>query len=169
MEQVKLTINGIEYTSIGTYMDNNDGIFHYLPDSEKEIDWINFFELQDSIILLWSLSYLHNEFPDCTAVFGKVIKFIIQADENRLALFLNKYCWRNTLDVMFIDFIFGKYSSYGDIKTFPSIIYNGILISKEEFEFGNHVFIESRRHNEFMGELDILKQLVIKNLKATYL
>jgi hypothetical protein len=33
---MELKINDIDYTSIGEYMDNNDGISHYIPFSENE-------------------------------------------------------------------------------------------------------------------------------------
>ena len=75
MEKVKLNINGIDYTSIGKYMDNNDGIGHYIPNNGHDKDWINFLESAEPIIALWSLGYLQNEFHEVLETYGKIAKW----------------------------------------------------------------------------------------------
>lgn len=166
MEQVNLNINGIDYTSIGQYMDNNDGIGHYIPDSVNDKDWINFLESEEPIIVLWSLGFLQNEFHDVLKIYGKKAKSIIESGGERLVLFLKKYYWLDTLDDMFIDFNFGPYSEYGGNNKFPKIIYNGNILDQGWFDYGNHVFIESRRYDEFIKELKVLTKLMIQNLKT---
>jgi len=59
MNTIGIKINKINYVSIGYYMNNNDGIMHYWPD--KKEDWIDFFITNESIIILWTLSYLQCE------------------------------------------------------------------------------------------------------------
>ena len=166
MEQVKLNINRIDYTSIGEYMDNNDGIAHYIPGGENDTDWINFLESEEPIIVLWSLGYLQNEVHDVLDIYGKIAKTIIKSGGERLVLFLKKYFWQDTLDDMFIDFIFGAYSEYGGNNKFPEIIYNGNILDQEWFDYGNHVFIESSRYSEFIKELNTLSELMIQHVKA---
>ena len=166
MEELKLNINGIDYTSIGTYMDNNDGIQHYIPSSENDSYWINFLESAEPIIVLWSLSFLQNESHDVLDIYGKVAKKIIETGGERLVLFLKKYCWQDILSDMFIDFVFGPFSEYGGSEKFPTIIYNGNIIDQEWFDHGNHIFIESSRYTEFIKELNTLTELMKQNIKA---
>ena len=163
---MELKINDVDYTSIGKYMDNNDGIARYIPGSENDTDWINFLESEEPIIILWSLSYLQNEFHDVLEIYGEIAKTIIKSGGERLVLFLKKYYWDDTLDDMFIDFIFGSYSEYGGNNKFPKIIYNGNILDQERFDYGNHVFIESSRYAEFIKELNALTELMIQNVKA---
>jgi hypothetical protein len=165
MDRINVLINGVNYTSIGIYVDNNDGICHYVPDTDEPLEWLDFFERQEPIILLWTLSYLHSEFPGCIDVFGKIVKLIIESNEQRLSLFLQKYCWQNILGDMFIDFIFGEYSEYGNNKEHPTMKIIDEFIKYDEFEFREHVFIDSVRYLEFVGELNIIRMEIIKILQ----
>lgn len=166
METLNLKINGVDFTSIGSYMDNNDGISHYIPNTEIASDWITFLEGEEPIIVLWSLGYLQNEFHDVLDIYGKYAKSIIESGGEGLVLFLKKYYWHDTLDDMFIDFNFGSYSEYGGNNKFPKIIYNDNIIDQEWFEYGNHVFIESSRYAEFTKELNALTELMVQNVNA---
>ncbi|TNF02836.1 MAG: hypothetical protein EP326_02865 [Deltaproteobacteria bacterium] len=168
MEQVTLNIDGVDYTSIGRYMDNNDGISFYIPTSENPEDWIKFLRTEDPIILLWTFSHLYNDFLGNNEVYGKAAGTVINADYEQLTLFLKKYCWQEILDEMFIDFIFGPYSDNGGNEQFPKIIINGKQIEdKYEFDYGDHVFIDSKRYDEFMQDLGKIKETVVKALAGS--
>lgn len=163
MEQVIFNIDGIDYTDIGNYMDNNAGISFYIPSSENYEDWISFL-CNEPIILLWSLGYLQSDVHNVLEVYGETAKTIIECGGERLVLFLKKYCWNDTLDDMFIDFIFGEYSEYGGNYELPKIIHNGNIIDEDCFDYRSHVFIESRRYAEFMKELDTLTDIMNQRL-----
>ena len=164
-EDTRIVINKVDYISIGRYMEYNDGILHYIPcSSEKAEDWIDFLNSEEPIIILWSLSYLqNNKYFSTYASEGEMEKLLIESGGETLTLFLKKYCWQDVLDDMFVDFIFGRYSCYGD-EEFPEIIYNGNVLEGDYFDFGDHVFIESSRFDEFIKELSDLIDLIIKSI-----
>lgn len=160
MKSVVIKINNINYTSIGDYMDNNDGIFFYCPDDTLD-DWIKFLETEEPIIILWLLSCLQDENLGVSNIFNKRI---IELGGVELIIFLKKYCWENNLDDIFIDFIFGGYYDYGEEKEFPKIIYKRKVIGYEDFEFANHVFIETIKYDEFIKDLNDITNLIKKRL-----
>ena len=159
MKPVEIKINNIDYTSIGDYMDNNNGIFFYCPDDTFE-NWIRFLETEQPIIILWLLSCLQDERQGMSNSFTKKI---IELGGVELIIFLKKYCWENILDEIFIDFIFGDYSNYGE-EEFPEIYYKGKLVGHEDFEFSNHVFIKASKYEEFLEELNDIISLIKKKL-----
>src|SRR6056300_489263 len=107
MNTIDIKINKINYLSIGDYMDNNDEIMHYWPDNEE--DWIDFFLTNESIIILWTLSYLQCEEFDFDETLKNLHNYISKS--NAVISFLKKYCWQNELDSIFVDFVFGEYSA----------------------------------------------------------
>jgi hypothetical protein len=159
MKSIVIKINNIEYTSIGDYMDNNNGIFFYCPDDTFE-NWIKFLKTEQPIIILWLLSCLQDESQGMSNSFTKKI---IELGGVELIIFLKKYCWKNILDDIFIDFIFGGYSDYGE-EDFPEIYYKSKLVEHENFEFSTHVFIETNNYEEFIEELNNLINLIKKKL-----
>jgi hypothetical protein len=159
MKSVVIKINNINYTSIGDYMDNNDGIFFYCPDDTLE-DWIKFFETEKPIIIIWLLSCLQDENLEMSNSFNRRI---IELGGVELIIFLKKYCWENILDDIFIDFIFGGYSDHGE-EEFPEIYYKGKIV--EDFDFSNHVFIQTNKHDEFIEDLNNIISLIKNNLIA---
>ena len=158
MQPIVIKINGIDYTSVGKYMDNNDGIFHYLP--EQSVDnWVKFLEFENPIIKLWLLSGLQYD----NYISSSFEKSIIESGGNKLILFLKKYCWESSLDDIFIDFIFGCYSDFGE-EEFPEIYYKGKLVEHEDVEFSDHVFIETIKYDEFKEDIDCIISFIIRKL-----
>lgn len=159
MQPIVIKINGIDYTSVGKYMDNNDGIFHYLP--EQSVDnWVKFLEFENPIIKLWLLSGLQYD----NYISSSFEKSIIESGGNKLILFLKKYCWESSLNDIFIDFIFGCYSDFGE-EEFPEIYHKGKLVEHEDFEFSDHVFIETIKYDEFKEDLYCIINLIIRKLR----
>jgi hypothetical protein len=140
-------------------MDNNDGIFFYCPDDTLD-DWIKFLETEQPIIILWLLSCLQDENLEMSNSFNKRI---IELGGVELIIFLKKYCWKNILDDIFIDFIFGSYSDHGE-EDFPEIYYKAKLVEQEVFEFSTHVFIRANKYEEFLKELNDIINLIMKKL-----
>lgn len=157
MHPIVIKIEKKDYTSIGTYLDNNSGIFYYLP--EQSVDnWIQFFESQEPIIILWLLSGIYYLEID-----SEFEKSITESGGDQLILFLKKYCPDNILDEIFIDFIFGGYSNYGE-EEFPEIYYEDKLVEHEDFDFSNHVFIQTDNYEKFIEELNDIINLIKKKL-----
>ena len=160
MEVLKLVINDIDYTSIGSYMDNQDGIGSYIPESEDASDWIDFLMFEDPIIILWSLSYLKEVYEH----YGSVAKTVIESQKDNLDGFLKKYYPLGELSDIFIDFNFGAYSAHGD-EDFPKIIYENKLVVQEWFEFDNYTFIKSNMYTNFISDLNKTADLIIGSLE----
>lgn len=60
----KISINSKIYISIGSYMDNNDGIMYYAPQSDDLSEWYHTLIAEDTIISLWLLGYLYFDFNE---------------------------------------------------------------------------------------------------------
>lgn len=157
---IEIEINNICYISVGTFVDNNDGIMAYWP--ENNDSWEDFFSINEPIVLLWTISYLEWESFEWDKTLNKLHKVI--SKNTFIISFLKKFCWKNELESMFIDFIFGEYSSCGD-KELPNIIHEGKLINPEYFDFDNHVFIEKVDYTEFIEGLDKICSLIRKYFK----
>lgn len=160
MKPVEIKINNIEYTSVGEYMDNNNGIFHYCPDDTIE-SWINFLESEEPIIILWLLSCLQD---DSLGMSNSFNKRIIELGGEELITFLKKYCWENILNDIFVDFNFGHYSNNSSDNKFPEIRFNDKIIEQEDFEYFSFVFIQSDSFCEFVNELKNIISLLIAKL-----
>lgn len=156
---IEIEINNIRYISVGTFMDNNDGIMYYWP--EKNDRWQDFFSAEEPIVILWTISYLEYEDFKWDETLHKLHNFI--SKNTFIISFLKKFCWNHDLESMFIDFVFGEYSSYGD-QYLPEIIYEDKLIDPDYFEFDDHVFIEKNRYEEFIKALDHTCNLIINQL-----
>lgn len=157
---IEIEINKTRFVSIGTFMDNNDGIMYYWPENNES--WQDFFSNEEPIILLWSISFLEWESFEWDETLNKLHNFI--SKNTSIISFLKKFCWKSNLEAMFIDFIFGEYSLYGD-KELPEIIHEGKLIESEYFDFENYVFIEKSQYEEFRKNLDLICSLITKYLK----
>ena len=64
---------------------------------------------------------------------------------------------------MFIDFIFGEYSEYGD-KELPEIVIQNKVIEPEDFELRDHVFIKRKYHSDFNKDLEAICDMILKKL-----
>jgi hypothetical protein len=54
MELTELTINNIPYISIGSFIDNQDGIDAYMPEEDSLYIWFDFLQNSESLIAFWS-------------------------------------------------------------------------------------------------------------------
>jgi hypothetical protein len=59
IENNKLQINHIKYVPLGRYMDNNDGIFYYFPESDDINDCRKQLENESTIIKLWIIGNMN--------------------------------------------------------------------------------------------------------------
>lgn len=49
-EEIEIYINDTPYISVGSYLDNNDGIIAYWPEAKE--GWIKFFSEENPLIIL---------------------------------------------------------------------------------------------------------------------
>ena len=164
MAFIDIKINGRSFRSVGEYTDNQDGIAAYFPNNEDPEKWIDFFQSHEPIILLWSIGYLKS--TNDHSINSKFEANIIDSESEEIKLLLEKYYSDLELSADFVDFIFGGYASRNLKGDFPKIEYKGEIIEAEWFDFGNHVFIDKSKYDEFVFELDKVVDTVVLGLRS---
>lgn len=160
---IRLDIQGVNYTSIGRYIDSQDGIVTYASTYENKKDFRLFLKSEEPIIILFTLGtyklYLKDQFA------SSFQKEVINLGGDKIEAFLLKYYPDYELAEIFEDFNFGKYASHNQkTNELPELKYNGIIIPNEDFNFGDHVFIKSDSYSEFISELNEVKNEILKEL-----
>ena len=117
IENIKLQINHIKYVPLGRYMDNNDGIFYYFPESDDINDWRKQLENESTIIKLWIIGNMNYEQVEnnLDILFPKKVVENIHLYQSNLKQFVKKYFIDDgiVLNKDFEDFVFGRFSDYG--------------------------------------------------------
>ncbi len=173
MKSIVIKINNINYTSIGDFMDNNDGIHHYYPDKNDFTTWSKTLYNESLLIKTWIIGNIYYEFTqqNLDNLFPEVIIKNIRNNFSIINTFVEKYFIDDGIHLNedFEDFIFGRFSEYGnnfDIKKEISIDETIFIINfkcKEElfliefslipgwesedycFEISNKVFIKEEK------------------------
>jgi hypothetical protein len=157
----EIEINSVAYKSIGSYMDNQEGIAAYMP-NEGSIEWATFFNTEEPLIVLWTLNYLmHNEQDGSNSDFDSSL---VQSVREELERFLKKYYWEFSFSEAFEDFIYGDYARENLMGDFPTIVYEGKLMEHDYFDFDDYVFIKSTEFNQFINDLDAITSLIMYRL-----
>lgn len=127
------------FISLGYYMDNNDGIDYYYPDSHNFDDWKSFFLDEDPIIQIFALEHFSGMDTESLSIYGKSMYNIITKNESLISNFFSKnYGW-----------------PYGDERFEDSIWYHG----SKEFEYEINELIEENEENEALqNQLFVLKE-----------
>jgi hypothetical protein len=117
-EIYKICINEIEFFSIGSYMDNNDGIWHYFPESNDIDGWKGLFQNQSLLINLWVIGNINYELEEqnLDSFFTNELVNFIKNNKESLNNFVKKYFVDEgiMLNEYFEDFVFGRFSQYGE-------------------------------------------------------
>lgn len=110
-----IKINNVNYTSIGDYMDNNDGIYYYYPDKNDFNNWSNKLNNESLLIKTWIIGNIHYEFTQQN-LDNLFPQEIIKNNFSIIKTFVQKYFVDEGLHLNedFEDFIFGRLSEYGD-------------------------------------------------------
>jgi hypothetical protein len=173
MKSIVIKINNINYTSIGDFMDNNDGIHHYYPDKNDFTTWSKTLYNESLLIKTWIIGNIYYEFTqqNLDNLFPEVLIKNIRNNFSIINTFVEKYFIDDGIHLNedFEDFIFGRFSEYGnnfDIKKEISIdetIFIINFICKEEsfliefslipgwesedycFEISNKVFVKEEK------------------------
>lgn len=188
----KIKINNKEYTSIGKYSDNNDGIYSYYPDSKHE-NWLEFLKESDLLIFIWVISSIYSDI-NYRSIFKEtdLEHKIYKRNKKSIDAFCDKYfdtAYENhELKEIFEDFIFGKFSDYGNYKLINNcdmldyselqeLIYlnpkdqlDQSIISKIQVDFDwenifDQVFISSEYYKDFVKDINGLVKELKKSLE----
>jgi hypothetical protein len=114
----KIKINNVDFISIGSYLDNNDGISYYYP---REIDfkeWRNILNEESLLIKTWIIGNINYEFiqQNLDICFPEGLIQNIRSNISIINAFVEKYFVDEGIHLNddFEDFIFGKFSEYGN-------------------------------------------------------
>ena len=137
------------FVSLGKYMDNNDGINYYYPNSHNDIDsWKSFFLEESPTIQIFALAHFNEMDIDNLSIYGKSITEIITKNKTLISNFLNKnYDW--PYDERFEDSIW-----YHGSDEFTYVCQS--LINEEHQDLENQLFIIKEHHKTFLNELSIV-------------
>ena len=83
-----------EFISLGKYMDNNDGIDNYYPNSHNFDNWKSFFLEESPIIQIFALEHFSGMEISTLSLYGKSITDIITKNKSLISNFFRKnYDW----------------------------------------------------------------------------
>ena len=161
LEDIEFHINGVSYRDLGSYMDNNEGVWWFCPKNDDD-SWVRFLEISDPLIVFWVFAAIwvdHVEMPD-----NQGTKYLQKLDPNLLGVIskfkINYYPGfgdHSVLPDFFEDFNFGQYSqTLMDWDNPPEIRVDNTLVDYSEFMYDTHVFIKSEYYDQFMSDLHSL-------------
>lgn len=114
----KIKINNVDFISLGSYLDNNDGISYYYPKNNDFNKWRNILNEESLIIKTWIIGNINYEFiqQKLDILFPEELIQNIRSNISIINAFVEKYFVDEGIHLNddFEDFIFGKFSEYGD-------------------------------------------------------
>ena len=142
-----------EFISLGDYMDNNDGIDYYYPDSDSFDDWKSFFLGESSIIQIFALHHFYQMDINTLSIYGKSMTKIITKNKPLISNFFSKnYDW--PYDERFEDSIW-----YHGSDEFEYVC-NDLLNEGEDLE--DQLFVIKEHHDQFLKELSLVLKVLFK-------
>lgn len=135
-----------EFISLGDYMDNNDGIIYYYPNSHSFDDWKTFFLSESPIIQIFALNHFSGMDISNLSIFGESMTDIITKNKSLISNFFSKnYDW--PYDDRFEDSIW-----YHGSDEFEYVC-NDLLNEGEDLQ--DQLFVIKEHYNTFLNELSI--------------
>lgn len=114
----KIKINNTIYISLGSFLDNNDGVYSYYPDTNDFNIWSNKLYNESLLIKTWIIGNIHYEFTqqNLDNLFPQEIIQNIKNNFSIIKTFVDKYFIDEGIHLNedFEDFIFGRLSEYGN-------------------------------------------------------
>ena len=175
-EIYKIYINDREFFSIGSYMDNNDGIYHYFPESNDIDGWKGLFQNQSLLINLWVIGNINNELEEqnLDLFFTNELVNSIKNNKESLNNFVKKYFVDEgiMLNEYFEDFVFGRFSQYGDCEIIEDMsLSDGIIPAELIFKLNDSCYtikIMTKNEGETIDYSDLTGLVFIEqNLYST--
>ncbi|MDB4083394.1 hypothetical protein N9502_03910, partial [Vicingaceae bacterium] len=106
-----------------------------------------------------SYFYYHEYYDNIGSVISDYVKNSKVAKE-----LINKYYDHEEFSPIFLDFVFGEYSNYGN-QYMSETLYEGEIIQPEDFDFYDHVFIEKASYDEFDYDISRVSKQISNFLK----
>jgi hypothetical protein len=182
---IEINFQGNDYLSIGSYMDSNEGILGLFPNNYTKPEWYEYLNNSNLLIQIWSLGFLLNEYCDDEKNFiiNYSLEFYNIISENKAKI----KKWYNdngiSLDIFFLNFIYGTYSAYGQYSM-PVNIDTGdekqnakpgddLLFEDESIikfynkksswdDINDNVFIEKKYFDEFKTDLKEIRDFFLR-------
>ena len=143
-----------EFISLGKYLDNNDGIDIYYPNSHNFDNWKSFFLEESPIIQIFALEHFNGMDIETLSVYGKSMSNIITKNKPLISNFIRKnYSWPHN-DERFEDSIWFYGSNEFEYECKD-------LINEGE-DLQNQLFILKEYHGTFLKELSIVLKVLFK-------
>ena len=143
-----------EFISLGEYMDNNDGIDWYYPNSYRFDDWKSFFLRQSPIIQIFSLHHFHEMDVEHLSIYGESMTDIITKNKSLISNFFSKnYDW--PYDDRFEDSIW-----FHGSEEFKSAC---IEMINEGEDLGNQLFVIKEHYKTFINNLSTVLKTLFAN------
>jgi hypothetical protein len=143
-----------EFISLGDYMDNNDGIIAYYPNSHSFDDWKSFFLSESPVIQIFALEHFSGMDIGTLSIYGDSITDIITKNKSLISNFFSKnYGW--PYDERFEDSIW-----YHGSDEFESECIE--LINEEGQDLQDQLFVIKEHHNTFVNELSVVLKVLFE-------
>ena len=143
-----------EFISLGNYMDNNDGIAAYYPNSDTFEEWKSFFLSESPIIQIFALQHFDEIELESISDYSEIMKGIFSKNKSLISGFISKnYDW-----------------PYDDERFEDSIWFHG----SDEFEYecknlinegedlSDQLFVIKEHHKIFIKELSLVLKVLFK-------
>ena len=143
-----------EFISLGKYLDNNDGIDIYYPNSHNFDNWKSFFLEESPIIQIFALEHFSGMEISTLSLYGKSITDIITKNKSLISNFFRKnYDW--PYDDRFEDSIWfhGSDEFECDCKE---------LINEGE-DLQDQLFVIKEHHKGFLNDLSTILKVLFAN------
>jgi hypothetical protein len=174
-----IKINGEEYSHIGNFTENQDGILIYLPRKSDKYDWLNEFFNNDLLIRSYIIFYHmidHGlELPDTPM--GSIINKNRKIFDNFYLKWSDGYSLMNPL--IFEDFMFGRFSDFNsDFEILEEDYECGVyLVKVDDIEFeiislsnleyitigSGYCYIKTECLQEFSSDIAIIEEIIRRN------
>ena len=174
-----IKINNEEYTHIGNFMENPDGILIYLPRNNENHDWLNEFFKSD--LLIRSYIVFYHMFDHGFELDETPLPLIINENKNVFDNFYLKWSDGDTLmnPFYFEDFMFGRFSNFNsDFEILEEDYECGsYLVKVDDIEFeiislsslehetigSGNCYIKSECLQEFSADMEKIEEIIRQN------
>ena len=172
-----ISINKIEYKTLGFYMQNQDDVCYFYPTENNKESWVSFYKESEPIVVLMHIGYEY--FQYLLDKDSSILEVIIDENLVLFETFYTKYFIEESCSLkyeIFEDFTFGQFSEYGDCELLvDSQFENGMLeyncplgnveikvvYDNQEKSIQSQVFINSLKYDDFMKDLNGIVDLIV--------
>ncbi len=160
-----IKFNNIEYFSLGTYEDNNDGVYYYFQDNlnpnELYLSLLNQ-EMAIKLMLIGQLAITFRE-DGAHGFTNNKLYYVIANNLELVMNYYDSYFDEYVLNDKFLDLVFGEYSTHGEVgqpinlgerlENEPFLYSDGSVLTFESTEIYEYlpanIFIKKEFYDDF--------------------